>query len=84
MMSWVMLMTDNVLAHISCPVVCASRQQSSVSGITEAGAHSVHVTRNRPGARPVQSEVSSAQGRSDNPNSVEVSPRARRLLRVRT
>src|SRR5467141_302736 len=52
MMSWVMLMTDNVLAHISCPVVCASRQQPSVSGITQAGARSVHVTRNRTGTGP--------------------------------
>src|SRR5207253_1372597 len=30
-----MLMTDAVLAHISCPVVCAPPQQPSVSRITE-------------------------------------------------
>src|SRR5207249_585618 len=44
-----MLMTDAVLAHISCPVVCTPLEQPSVSRITEPARVARPVTRNSNG-----------------------------------
>ena len=78
-----MLMTNTVLAHISCRVDILRVTSAAIREQDHgAGAHSVHVTRNRTGAGPVQSETSLAQGRTAKGDSVAGNSRCRQNGRV--